>query len=281
MLAKEVPAREEKGWAPKIPSSIFEFAFFADWFGMLNYLEEMAMPENWNFRTPSPERKNQRNPILENYVLHTFGRLAKEYNEAPDQATRNKKIFINGNKCCFNTGLMTRNHKDIYAYFETNPTPGRQPWIFKGFWDDSSPYLADFHPLPLRAVYFKDISDLVYDTTLELRVNTAYILNDALNRGRIPEELRDLPYLPILFEGAIQFAIKKVRANFRAAVPQYYQDKIQFLLPLSLRHPDKVDLAFAVAKQDGYYIGTTCLTLDMAYNNARLIAKPDVPWLTI
>jgi len=82
VLAKEVPAREEKGWPPKIPSSIFEFAFFADWFGMLNYLEEMAMPENWNFRTPSPERKNQRNPILENYVLHTFGRLAKEYNEA-------------------------------------------------------------------------------------------------------------------------------------------------------------------------------------------------------
>jgi len=112
-------------------------------------------------------------------------------------------------------------------------------------------------------------------------VNTAYILNDALNRGRIPEELRDLPYLPILFEGAVQLAIKKVRANFRAAVPQYYQDKIQFLLPLSLRHPDEVDLALAVAKQDGYYIGTTCLTLDMAYNNARLIAKPDVYWLRI
>ncbi|NLT48515.1 MAG: DUF3825 domain-containing protein, partial [Clostridiales bacterium] len=28
-----------------------------------------------------------------------------------------------------------------------------------------------------------------------------------------------------------------------------------------------------------YYRGATILTLDMAYNNARLIAKPDVFWL--
>jgi hypothetical protein len=262
-----------------VPKYIFDFAFFADWFGMLNFLEEIALPEDWNFKNPSSERRNQRNPILENYITHTFDRLATEYNESTTDAERNKKIFINGNKACFNTGLVTRNHKDIYAYFETNPTTGKQPWIFKGFWDDSSPNLTDFHPLPLRAVYFKDISDLIYDTSLELRVNSAYILNDALNRGRIPAELRDLPYLPILFEGSVQYAIKKVRANYRAAVPQYYQDRIQFLLPLSLLDPDSVDLALAVTKQDGYYTGNTCLTLDMAYNNARLIAKPDAFWL--
>ena len=28
-----------------------------------------------------------------------------------------------------------------------------------------------------------------------------------------------------------------------------------------------------------YYRGETVLTLDMAYNNARLLAKPDVFWL--
>ena len=31
--------------------------------------------------------------------------------------------------------------------------------------------------------------------------------------------------------------------------------------------------------KDGYYRGETILTLGMAYNNARLIAKPDVSWL--
>lgn len=262
-----------------IPSNIFDFGFFADWFGMLNFLEEMALDEDWNFRIPLPDRKNQKNPILENYILHTFNRIAHEYNECTNQVDKNKKIFIVSNKACFNTGLFTKNHKDIYAYFEVNPTPNRQPWIFKGFWDDSSPNLSEFHPLPLRASYFKDISDLIYDTSLELRVNSAYILNDALNRGRIPAELRDLSYLPILFEGSIQYMKKKVRANYRAAVPQYYQDRIQFLLPLSLRDPDSVDLALAVTRQDGYYTGNTCLTLDMAYNNARLIAKPDAFWL--
>ena len=30
---------------------------------------------------------------------------------------------------------------------------------------------------------------------------------------------------------------------------------------------------------DGYYLGHTCLTLEMAYLNARLIGRPVAPWL--
>lgn len=30
-----------------------------------------------------------------------------------------------------------------------------------------------------------------------------------------------------------------------------------------------------------YYQGHTCLTLDMAYNNARLIARPNSDWLNV
>ncbi len=30
---------------------------------------------------------------------------------------------------------------------------------------------------------------------------------------------------------------------------------------------------------DGYYLGNTCLTLEMAYLNARLLARPVAPWL--
>lgn len=39
-------------------------------------------------------------------------------------------------------------------------------------------------------------------------------------------------------------------------------------------------IAIAVTKKDNCYQGHTCLTLDMAYNNARLIAKPENNWLT-
>lgn len=31
---------------------------------------------------------------------------------------------------------------------------------------------------------------------------------------------------------------------------------------------------------DGYYLGNTCLTLEMAYLNARLLARPAAAWLT-
>ena len=41
------------------------------------------------------------------------------------------------------------------------------------------------------------------------------------------------------------------------------------------------DVAIAVTKKDNSYQGHTCLTLDMAYNNARLIAKPESTWLSI
>lgn len=31
---------------------------------------------------------------------------------------------------------------------------------------------------------------------------------------------------------------------------------------------------------DGYYLGNTCLTLEMVYLNARVVARPMAPWLT-
>ena len=52
-------------------------------------------------------------------------------------------------------------------------------------------------------------------------------------------------------------------------------------IPLYLTNCDIADIALALCKNDSNtaYIGHTCLTLFMAYNNARLIAKPDASWL--
>lgn len=41
------------------------------------------------------------------------------------------------------------------------------------------------------------------------------------------------------------------------------------------------DLALVIEKEHGVYRASTCLTLDMAINNARLIAKPDDEWLKV
>ena len=75
----------------------------------------------------------------------------------------------------------------------------------------------------------------------------------------------------------------KVSANYKLAVPQYFNGKIQLLLPLCLNDGVTPDLALVVTKNDSgnFYQGHTCLTMDMAYSNARLIAKPTTNWLLL
>lgn len=50
------------------------------------------------------------------------------------------------------------------------------------------------------------------------------------------------------------------------------------LLPLCLTG-DKPELALTIQREDGFYAARTCLTLDMAYNNARLICRPETSWI--
>ena len=74
----------------------------------------------------------------------------------------------------------------------------------------------------------------------------------------------------------------RVYRNYKTAVPQYWRGRIQLLLPLCLVQDGKADLALVVEKErDGRcYRGNTVLTLDMAYSNARLLARPDPDWLS-
>ena len=61
--------------------------------------------------------------------------------------------------------------------------------------------------------------------------------------------------------------------------PQYYKGQVQLLLPLCFDNPQRADLALVVERHQTFYRATTCLTLDMAYNNARQLARPDRDWL--
>ena len=81
--------------------------------------------------------------------------------------------------------------------------------------------------------------------------------------------------------GAIDEVIKKVRTNYKIAVPQYYRNKIQLLLPLCLTPGSpNPDLALVIYKVDEQtYCARTCLTIQMAYTNARLIVRPQSDWL--
>ncbi len=80
-------------------------------------------------------------------------------------------------------------------------------------------------------------------------------------------------------DGAISAAKRRVRRNYKTAIPQFHRGRLQLLLPLCLIRPDRADLALVVARENRVYRASTVLTLDMAYNNARLVARPDTEWL--
>lgn len=81
-------------------------------------------------------------------------------------------------------------------------------------------------------------------------------------------------------EGAIEEVKRKVKTNYKIAIPQYYNNKTQLLFPCLTPNSPNPDLALVVTKlNDTTYTARTCLTLKMAYNNARLIVKPQSSWL--
>lgn len=254
--------------------SLFSFAYCNDFDKHLNSLEKLAAPEEWNHRK-NPSLKPR--PILFNYIHHTFKRVKEECDNLPSCA----KICVQERKCCFNTGLFTTNYEPIYGLFGENSIPGKQPWYLIGFFKESDYNLKDFPNLPDRASYFGDISDLVFDSRFTIRVNIDHILETPENFQRLPIELQqaDKHYIRTLFEGAISTIRKKLATNYKVAIPQYYNGKVQLLIPLNLNPANRADLALAIYREGSYYAGRTCLTLDMAYNNARLIVKPESDWL--
>lgn len=83
-------------------------------------------------------------------------------------------------------------------------------------------------------------------------------------------------------DDAKDLALKRVEWNFRTAVPAFYprRNTMSLLLPLDLTEDDAPDIALVVEPtESGAYLGQTILTMRMAYNNARLVCRPDSDWL--
>ncbi len=253
---------------------LFKFAFFPDYNAAMEYLaENLADPENWDFAdTPT---KNY--SILKNYLEFTFRKLQSE----------KKIVFTSDNKfAAFNTGLVTSNLEEIFAFFEIykNPKPNHStPYCFKVFLKKSdNTILVNFgHSIPDVANYFEKPELLIFNPKCDLIPDIEHIIGD--NIARFPVHLRsaDGAELRRQLFGAIDEVKKKVKTNYKIAIPQYYDGKIQLLLPLCLTAGSpNPDLALVIHRlNDKTYTSRTCLTLKMAYNNARLIVKPQSDWL--
>lgn len=263
-----------------IMPDLFSFAFVPSWYCQLDELAELAIPEPWRFRDPVYAVKNSYTPILERYIHAIFKKQSIDYNSEPDPEKAAKYIHVENEFACFHTGLYTRRYKAIYAYFERNKRqPSIRDWYLKGFADEVSPRLKYVSPLPQKPSYDMTQYGVNFNPEWPIRVNVDHILGDEENVTRLPAEIREAQNLPLLLETAVELARRKAVVEPSIVVPQGYQGKVQYLLPICLTNMDKPDLAMTLTIMDGYYLGNTCLTLEMAYLNARLLARPVTPWL--
>lgn len=261
------------------PREVFaHFAYSADqgetWETPFQKLAEKAKPESWNFEKPEFQKPGTNYPILTSYLNFTFRRLQEQ-----DKI----KYSADNTRACFNTGLQTPEGKDIFATFYKNQQAQQknQPdWNLFGYFDAYSDKMKDFEPLPDIATYIDNPSDLVFDHRLNLEVDYQHILVE--NSPRLPEVLQQNPTLARhAVEGAISQLKERLKRNYKLAVPHWYEGKIQLLLPLSITDDMSADVALVAEKdeQRNKYMVRTVLTMDMAYQDARIICSPDRQWL--
>ncbi len=267
---------------------------------------------------PNPLRKKTEYEILESYLRTVLFALLDE-NDRPESLNYGKIKFSQDHKyALFNTGLLSNYATDIRIVGEaygridsesgtflisniSNPeivTGGKSTLARKGF--DASAAEVDM------VSFFKDVSQIVYDATVDVDTDNLeklhHCIDEGIQRNRFPrdcvEQYRrgDLVGLTNKFKSAIEQAVKIARRNYKYVVPQYRVsakgNKIQFLMPIYMpkdsfggapnfeKSPDFVlVLSESVLGKQKFYIPETVLELAWAYNNARVICKPDDTWL--
>lgn len=240
----------------------------------LNFLAGMAQKEPWDYHG------NTEKHILYNYICYTYDRIKQE---------NKTEVTTDGEGMCFNTGLLTENGADIYAYFVKNTNTrakDNQKWFLYGFKQRTDSEMRNFRSYPEIADYFTQPADFIYDKKLSINIDYDHIIDDNYDRF-VEIGLTEKYTISALLENAVKKITEKVKRNYKLAIPQYYTDKqtgiskIQLLLPLFLQSKDIADLALVVDKGEYAYVGKTILTLEWAYVNSRRIVRPDVDWLRI
>lgn len=238
----------------------------------LLYLTRIAEEENWYYEKEHEEVFS----VIFYYIVHTFDRVFKQ-----------GKINVNDDEttCVFNTGLMSSQGDEIlgvfnksYNYDHTNPSSNY--WHFSTFYlENERKFLNLSLEKPDIATYFEDFNELYFDPNIEISLNFDHFYDD--NYHRLPTELKtlDKDTARIVFNGFLGHTIKKIKRNNRIPVPQFYREKIMFLIPVKVFGTRTV--VIAVEKLGDRYVANTVLTMNMAYNCARLINKPESNWLLI
>lgn len=257
------------------------FANFANLKQSLTELKAMAETETWDYI----KRPTRGFPVLFNYINQTCLRLQRQDKIIKGKSSKDKTEYA-----YFNTGLVTPQQDEIFAYFIKNPKYVKlsgwgvqnAEWNFMEFNTEQSVYRRYFTEVPEIATYFSEaeVADLIFDTRVPIIPDKEHLLKRKL---RIESErIRNLDDEAFIEEikDAIELAKKRIKRNYKTAIPHFYDNRIQFLLPLCFRsNKAEAVAALVVNKNENIHEAHTILSLDQAYNNARLLAKPDREWL--
>ncbi|MBE9061821.1 DUF3825 domain-containing protein [cf. Phormidesmis sp. LEGE 11477] len=190
-------------------------------------LAAIALPESWYFGANPPD--DFAYPILKSYLRYTFIRLQHE---------RKVVDSPNGEFKSFNTGLLDRLLRPIYALLSPYPT-NAQVWdltfCIPGEAAAGKKLVAHFNHLPTAANYLKDPSKAFYDLAAgPPKVDWPHIIKD--NMERLPcafiAEHAPANFIPLdttALNGTQFHAYKKAFAEALDADPIAYRNLVNRL----------------------------------------------------
>lgn len=278
-----------------------EFNSISDMNDFLDKLSNDCIVENWNF---SSYRSSIQHPILKNYIENSYY-----------QALFENKVCFNKNQesVCFNTGLLDPYFNELFIVCEyiiaENDTlfcyKLRNPRTIKKDNRLFGRYVVGKIPEP--AYFYNDDSKLLFNSDIsatEIDISNQHIFEDNIDRINDSLSSTQEKYDPATnisacvqkFKTAIAFSLALAKRNYKLIAPQFWPEsgELQYLMPIYLEGKCEEqkgtakeialpNVALCLEKVDNIdgirYRGTSILTLDMAYQNARLIAKPDSFWL--
>ena len=291
------------------------FAFLGSWSGFLTELAEKAVDEEWDFQN-SPVKNYH---ILIQYIKYTFCRLQKE-NKVCISSDNQFASFNTGlvDKhyddiyACFIPNDPGSDTKWKFSGFCTAASGGLGKLV-----------VNYFNPLPQPPRYFNRNEDLFFDLDKQLHPDFNHIIIDNIRRLPVKwlqEQFYDHAESAPIFEKllstkdrdtciecyeqlktmisdnsrlfvriknrlseSIELARKRVRWNYKTAIPSYFpkRDIMSLMLPLCLCDEEKADVALVVElTQSGNYQGQTILTIPQAYIDARLLCRLTSDWLS-
>ena len=253
----------------------------------LSFLEEInkvAIPEPWCYASKTSKINY---PILKSYLENILEKLSKEKN-----ATERATLVYNedGEKVAFNTNLLDRFFHEV-VIIAKNVTICGETYLYKPYKARDPKYelrkLNFKQDEPLAPQFFEDISEVLFHTEWDISRDYGHyqhIIEERKERLNMGDNI-DVGQVSRKLDNAIKYAVSLAKRNYKFIVPMYrpQTNQIQFLMPIYLneeyaKRPDFA-LVLQTEKDIKMYTPKTILPLDAAYQNARLIAKPDDAWL--